>query len=102
MSSPRTAVAGIAIAVSIGFVSSASAAIFEITTEGTNELKFYNNKNSLSMNEMSFFGSVGSNNNNDDVGVTTNTPVAIGNGYATIKPDSGFLTTLTFTPTLTN
>jgi PEP-CTERM motif len=33
-----------------------------------------------------------------EVNVTTNTGVKTGDGYATIKPDTGVLTTLTFTP----
>jgi PEP-CTERM motif len=95
-------ISGIALAgaMAFGAVNSAMALpVFQIGSEDGDELKFYINKPSLNLAKTGFFGSVGANNSNDNVGVLTNTGVTVGNGYANIKPDSGFLTSLTFTPT---
>jgi hypothetical protein len=45
-----------------------------------------------------FDGSVGSQSGGPVVNVMTNVNVTTGNGFANIKPDTGTLTTLTFTP----
>jgi hypothetical protein len=81
-------------------INSASAlVIFKAASEDGDEKQFYLNKSSLSAAGNAFFGSVGVNNNNHDVDVLANTAAKIANGYANIKPQSGFLTSLTFTPT---
>jgi hypothetical protein len=97
------AAAGIATVSALSFVNLANAAVlFQASTEDGTEQKFFNNKSSLSLDAKSFFGSVNVNNTNDDVNVTTNTPVTIGDGYSNIKPDSGTLTSLIFRPTNPN
>lgn len=84
----------------VGAINSAAALpVFQIGSEDGDELKLYVNKPSLNPAGTGFFGSVGVNNNNHDVDVLTSTAVSVGNGYANIKPDTGFLTSLTFTPT---
>jgi hypothetical protein len=98
-------ISGIALAGAIAFgaVNEAMALpVFQIGSEDGDELKFYINKPSLDLAKTGFFGSVGANNSNDNVDVLTNTAVTVGNGYANIKLDSGFLTSLTFTPTNPN
>jgi len=77
----------------------ASPVRYIVTSEDGDELKFYANKKSLTNSPNGvFYGSVGKNNKDDDVGVTTNSPLKIDNGYGEIKPDGGTLTSLTFTP----
>ncbi len=98
----NSVISGIALAgiIAIGAINSAAALpVFQIGSEDGDELKFYINKPSLNPAGTGFFGSVGVNNSNHDVDVLTNTAVTVGNGYANIKPDTGFLTSLTFTPT---
>lgn len=87
-------------AVVLSAISTASALpVFQIGSEDGSELKFYINKPSLDFAGTGFYGSVGVNNSNQDVDVLTNTAVTVGNGYANIKPDTGVLNSLTFTPT---
>jgi hypothetical protein len=63
---------------------------------GTTELQlFLNGENDTT----SLLGHVGSQNSSLTVGITTNTLVDAANGFANIKPDSGTLTSITFTPT---
>jgi hypothetical protein len=71
--------------------------------EGTDELKFYPNKKSLmsTATGSSFFGSVGKNNSDNDVGVTSIGAVDISNGFGEIDPAKGSATfqSLTLKPT---
>jgi hypothetical protein len=105
----RSTLAGAAIvtAMVFSFASSASADIvyFQDSSKDRDDKALFNISSSLTSTSTSssFFGSVGSNTNVHDVGVTTiGTASSIGNGKANINgTDTGtdFLTSLTFTPT---
>lgn len=61
--------------------------------------KFYIDKNSLHNSGTQFNGYVGAQGSPAPlVAVTASGPVTLGNGYATIKPNGGTLTSLIFTP----
>jgi hypothetical protein len=77
---------------------SAHATFIISSADDKDELKFF--INDANKGVTAFFGSVGKNNSNDDVNVTTISAVNTGNGYANIKPvKDGTLSSLTFTPT---
>jgi hypothetical protein len=79
-------------------ISTPASASFVVGLEptGTTELKLFLNGENDTTN---LLGNIGSQNSNLTVGITTNTLVDAANGFANIKPDTGTLTSLTFTPT---
>ena len=79
-------------------ISTPASASFVIGPEptGTTELMlFLGGENATT----SLTGNIGSQNSSLTTAITTNTAVDAANGFANIKPDTGTLTTLTFTPT---
>ena len=84
----------------LGLTAPQAYATFMIDTSPGGE-KFFINKDKGLSNVSSFYGSVGTNVDKEDVDVSTNVNVDTGNGWATIKPnkdDTGLLTDLIFTP----
>ena len=94
---------GLFVAMFVSANSARATLYFQSSSEDHDDLSLFNSKNTLNSAHTSFFGSVGTNNNShQDVAVTTNTAVSIADGNSNIKPASGFLNSLTFTPTNAN